>query len=259
MLDRSIWFVLAALVICEVPALIFDVQWFQQVAGLKAGGPEHRRGLLSREALFRVVRQVIRLLLVSLPAVGLFLLLLVRWPGAAVSTLSPGLVVLLLLLAIAAGLVTLSICVAVGQVLWWLIQSWQDFRCMYFLPEDAEKVRLNGAQQGILAAARVYPDSLRHTDEGIELMLRAGSVIFKTKTFPKQQQFWRWQLTNDFALYCDLIRDGYTQGYQRFFAECRDAGDQLAEIRERLRQDQATHSERPLLDAYAQRYLQQFS
>lgn len=248
-MNQGIWWLLAALVVAEVPALVVCCRWFWQDEPRLS----HRAGgVLPRTTLLSLYRNLVRLLLTTLPAMALELLVLFLWKTfPAISWL----VTLVLVPTIVGLLLIGAVLVATGQTLVCLARNWPRFRCIYLLPDDADQVRLHAARQGILAAATVYPQELYRDLAEIEAVVRGGQAALKARHFPKQRQFWRFRLTNDFAAYCDVFLAAYVQGYKRFFAECQEAIDHLEAIRARFRQDQALAAEQQLLDTYAQRYL----
>jgi hypothetical protein len=113
---------------------------------------------------------------------------------------------------------------------------------LFILPEHADQVALNACKEGIIDAARSFPQSPFRNDEEMEGFLRANIVLSRMRRYPpRQSRQGRSQLSNDFAAYCRLTINGYRLGYHRFFQECLDAPDHLEAVRKEL-QDPSTRT-----------------
>jgi hypothetical protein len=238
--DYRIWLFLAGLAAGEISAVVFFIRW------LLGWWAARQRGF-SSEMLSLVIRRTVQLGLAALPVCG-FAILIIRFsPASSLSPVSTALLLLSLLLV-------LVVLFAVGELVTLLAQHWSTFRYVHFLPADAGRVRAHGCRQGILAAASAYPEQAFVDDDELDSFVRGNAALLKVQSFPHARpRIWQYRFTNDFAQYCDLLSEGYREGYRQFFAECQVGGERLAAIRERLLQPVAADDQ--LLSIYTTRYL----
>jgi len=97
-----------------------------------------------------------------------------------------------------------------------------DYR--YFLPRDADLVRQLECQQGIILAARDFPESI--DQETLELMTRSVCIRLRQERYPKKKKY-AVQLTNDFAIYTKLAIEGLSCGYTSFWKACQEDSNTL--------------------------------
>jgi len=102
----------------------------------------------------------------------------------------------------------------------------------YLLPRDANRVRYEECQTGIIIAADLYP--ARENQDHIDALVRATTVMWRSRHFPKGKKQEE-QLTNDFAVYTTLAIEGFSCGYYQFLDECQQAPGHLEELRQQLK------------------------
>jgi hypothetical protein len=240
--DSQLWLFLFCLAAGEVLAVVLCIRWFLSQL-------EVRQQNFSSEALSLLVQRTILLCLIALPMCGFAIFLLRLRSTIVLSSMSSALLLMLLFFCLLLLLVTFF---AIGELMMLLARHWTGFRNVFFLPADASKVRTHGCRQGILAAASAYPDLAFDDDADLDAFVRANAALLKAQQFP-HARLWQYRLTNDFAAYCDLLSEGYRQGYRQFFAECQADSDRLAMVREHFLQPVSADDQ--LLSQYATRYL----
>ena len=128
---------------------------------------------------------------------------------------------------------------------------------LYLLPQDADDLRLKECKQGIMIAATFYPKIF--TDEDVvDTMSRASSVSMRREIFPKHQKqrsLKAMQLTNDFAVYCNVCAEGYTRGYFGFLLAVQSAPDHLEPQRRILQAWPETKESEQLMETLAPQFL----
>ncbi|TMC24276.1 MAG: hypothetical protein E6J34_00780 [Chloroflexi bacterium] len=123
----------------------------------------------------------------------------------------------------------------------------------FHLPGDAEKVRIQGCEDGIWLAATGYPRVLAR--DWLDIFTRAMEVSARASTFPQGKKA-EVQLTNDFAVYCDLVVEGCEKGYYGFIEKVHTLPDQFEGILTQLQQGDPTPEEvHALLQTLAQQIL----
>jgi hypothetical protein len=240
--DYRIWLFLVGLAAGEVAAVVFFIRWL-------LGWWAARQQGFSSEMLSLLIRRTVQLCLVVLPVCGFAILIIGFWPASSLSFVIAAPLLLSLLLI-------LVVLFAVGELVTLLAQHWSTFRYVLFLPADADRVRVHGCRQGILAAASAYPEQAFADDDELDSFVRGNAALLKVQNFPRAHtRPWQYRLTNDFAEYCYLLSEGYRQGYRQFFTECQAGGEHLDAIRERLLQPLVA-DDHQLLTIYTTRYLQ---
>ena len=111
----------------------------------------------------------------------------------------------------------------------------------FHLPGDAEKVRIQGCKDGIRLAATTYPTEIPSSDL-IDTFSRAQQVSMRENVFPQGKRAEN-QLTNDFAVYCDLRAEGCVKGYYGLIEQSRTLPDQFEGILTQLQQGDPTSEE----------------
>ena len=236
--DSQIWLFLIGSTAGEVLVAALFVRWF---LSRRAAYQQN----FSSVTLSRLLWHTVQLSLAALPMCGFAILIIRFWSAGAYPL---GIITLLLL----SLLLLLMMLLALGDLVILLAQHWVTFRFVHLLPADADKVRAHGCRQGILAAASAYPEQVFFDDDELDAFVRGNAALLKVQNFSHAKS-WLFRFTNDFAQYCDLLSDGYRQGYRQFFAECQAGGERLAEIREHLLQPIAADDQ--LLTIYMTRYL----
>lgn len=126
-------------------------------------------------------------------------------------------------------------------------------RYLYLLPRDADQVRRGQCEQGVALAARFYPHFIPDLDL-VDALSRSTQVALRRELYPKRQKG-ELQLTNDFAVYCNLSSEGFQRGYTGFLAACQEAPDHLGQIRAVLQQWPETSESERFMDEWAPRFL----
>lgn len=240
--DSRIWLFLVGLAAGEVAAVILFIRWFLSRRAARQQG-------FSSEMLSLLMWRTAQLSLIALPVCGFAILIISFWPTSSLSLGSTAFFTTPLLFSL---LLLLVVFLAIGDLVILLAHHWPIFRYVHFLPADADKIRAHGCCQGILAAASAYPEQAFDDDDELDAFVRGNAAVLRAQNFPHTRP-WQYRLTNDFAQYCDLLSEGYRQGYRQFFAECQAGGERLAEIRERLLRPVAADDQ--LLTLYTTRYL----
>lgn len=240
--DSRIWLFLVGLAAGEIAAVVLFIRWFL------CRRAAHRQGF-SSDILSQLLWRTAYLGLGALPMCGFAILIITFWPASAFSLRSVALFTAPLLFSL---LLLLVVFLTLGDIVFLLAQHWSAFRYVHVLPADADRVRVHGCREGILAAAAAYPEQAFADDDELDAFVRGNVALVRAQHFSHARP-WQYRLTNDFARYCDLISEGYRQGYRQFFAECQAGGERVAAIRQRLLPSVAADDQ--LLTQYATRYL----
>ena len=126
---------------------------------------------------------------------------------------------------------------------------------VYHLPGDANEVRVDNCQKGIIMATQFYPHMPLETT-WIDAFVRAMHVSTRIAVFPrgKKDEF---QFTNDFSVYCNLAVEAFERGYHGFVALCDSAPDHLEAERELLKKWPQDKDAKALAEQLAQQILRQ--
>lgn len=82
----------------------------------------------------------------------------------------------------------------------------------YFLPQDADAVRLHKCVSGMALAASLFPNIIQDRDQ-LDVLARALEVATRLEVFP-QGSNGQVRLTNNFSVYCDLAAESTLKGYE---------------------------------------------
>jgi hypothetical protein len=129
------------------------------------------------------------------------------------------------------------VCFVLCALLWlatlYLRLSPKQTSYVYHLPGDADEVRLDSCQRGIIMAIQFYLHMPTDTT-WIDAFVRAMSVSVRIAVFPKGKKD-EFQLTNDFGVYCNPAVEAFERGYRGFVALCDADPDHLETERELLK------------------------
>lgn len=124
-----------------------------------------------------------------------------------------------------------------GCVILWSLTLYLRFRAkrpsyVYLLPGAADQVRIQGCLYGILLAVQGHPRVIQDRD-WIDLFARSIVVGSRVDALPvlKRQ---RYQLTNDFLVFCNLTAEGFITGYYRCAQQCHADPDRLEAFRAQI-------------------------
>lgn len=127
--------------------------------------------------------------------------------------------------------------VLLWTVLWgltfWLRQQARQPSYLYLLPQDAECVRREHCQYGIQLLASMYPLVFSDSDT-LDTFSRSVQVSSRAIQAPRWKRE-HIQLTNDFAVYCNVASEGYQRGYLGLLHACEEDSDQLKTVRMTLK------------------------
>jgi hypothetical protein len=221
----GVWILLALSFLCTVLAYVFIPRWLALALSCQA---DQRQGTLTGIKLAQLRKRIVFYLLPpALPALFFTAIALFYLPPEPPSSLLLEILVAGPIACALALSILLMYVVIVTVRLASLVPSY-----LFILPEHADQVSFNACKEGIIDAARSFPQSPFRDDEEMEGFLRANIVLSRMRRYPPRQG--RSQLSNDFAAYCRLTINGYRLGYHRFFQECLDAPDHLEAVRKEL-------------------------
>lgn len=149
---------------------------------------------------------------------------------------------------IVSGGLLLGLCVVLWLITRYLYDQAREPIFVYLLPRDADKVRRDQCEQGIAFVAHLYPRVIVEADF-IDVLPRAMQVPIRRELYPKRKKDGL-QLTNDFAVYCNLCSEGFGQGYTGFLAACQAEPDRLEHVRTVLKQWPETKESEQLMSEF---------